>query len=268
LFADRLRHFESSRVSTAHGCKNEGSKKTDLTDPTFENVRTANALADADPRTLRISVDTKANVNIGEYSRGGRSRGREPVKAGDHDMRPKKKLAPGGILEPISGKTFLFFTAGNKTSDFLVDGLLWWWSQRKSELPGVKRLVINLDNGPECGGRRTQFLRRMTEFVASTGLTVRLVYYPPYHSKYNAIERYWAGLEKSWNGYLLDTVDCVLRRASNFVWKGARTTVELFGSIYEKGVKLVGKEKKGLEEKLCRSTKLPAYDITIHPEMV
>ena len=33
-----------------------------------------------------------------------------------------------------------------------------------------------------------------------TGLCVRLVYYPPYHSKYNAIERYWAGLEKSWNG--------------------------------------------------------------------
>jgi hypothetical protein len=33
---------------------------------------------------------------------------------------------------------------------------------------------------------------------------------PPYHSKYNAIERYWAGLEKSWNGYLLSTVDAVI----------------------------------------------------------
>ena len=43
----------------------------------------------------------------------------------------------------------------------------------------------------------------MTEFTDMTGLCVRLAYYPPYHSKYNAIERYWAGLEKSWNGYFL-----------------------------------------------------------------
>jgi len=37
----------------------------------------------------------------------------------------------------------------------------------------------------------------------------RIIYYPPYHSKYNGIERYWAGLETSWNGYLLDTVETV-----------------------------------------------------------
>ena len=239
-----------------------------MTDPVFENVRTANALADEDPETLRISVDTKATVHVGEYCRGGRSRGTEAVKAWDHDMRPKEKLAPGGVLEPASGNAFLFFTAGNKTSDFLVDGLLCWWNQRKSELPEVKKLVINLDNGPECGGRRTQFLLRMTEFAAYTGLAVRLVYYPPYHSKYNAIERYWAGLEKSWNGYLLDTFDCVLQRAANFVWKGVRTTVKLLGSIYEKGVKVIGKERKELEQKLCRSAELPSHDITIYPEMV
>ena len=56
----------------------------------------------------------------------------------------------------------------------------------------------------------------MAQFADMTGLSVRLVYYPPYHSKYNAIERYWAGLEKSWNGYLLNTVDTVINRAGNF----------------------------------------------------
>ena len=40
----------------------------------------------------------------------------------------------------------------------------------------------------------------MTAFADMTGLDIRLIYYPPYHSKYNSIERYWAGLEKSWNG--------------------------------------------------------------------
>ena len=156
-----------------------------------------NALADGDPEALRISIDTKATVKIGEYSRRGRSRGLKPVKAWDHDMQIGEKLIPGGILEPVSGRVFLFFTDSYKTSDFMVDGLFLWWNERSQELSGIKRLVINMDNGPECSGRRTQFLLRMTEFADATGLNIHLVYYPPYHSKYNAIERYWAGLVKN-----------------------------------------------------------------------
>jgi len=213
-------------------------------------------------------VDTKATVHIGQYSRGGRSRGREPVHAWDHDMRPKDKLVPGGILEPTSGTPFLFLTASNKTSDFLVDGLMLWWHQRPHNIPDLKRLVINMDNGPECSGRRTQFLLRMVGFADETGLEVRIIYYPPYHSKYNAIERYWAGLEKSWNGYLLDSVKTVVNRAGNFFWKGMRTTVRLLESVYEKGVKVQGTQKKDLEQRLCRSPQLPWWDITIYPKTV
>jgi hypothetical protein len=86
-----------------------------------------NAWADEDPETVRLSIDTKATVLVGQYSRGGKSRGTEAVKAWDHDMRPREKLVPGGILEPVSGKSFLFFGSSNKTSDFLVDGLELWW---------------------------------------------------------------------------------------------------------------------------------------------
>ncbi|MGA1875701.1 MAG: ISAzo13-like element transposase-related protein [bacterium] len=56
-------------------------KKKATTDAIFENVWQMNALADADPQALRISVDTKATVNVRGYSRHGRSRGLEPVKA-------------------------------------------------------------------------------------------------------------------------------------------------------------------------------------------
>lgn len=213
-------------------------------------------------------MDTKATVHVGEYSRGGRSRGVVAVKALDHDMCPKEKLVPGGILEPVTGKSFLFFGTGHKTSDFMVDGIFLWWEERKPELSGLKRLAINLDNGPECSGRRSQFLLRMTEFADRTGLCVRLVYYPPYHSKYNGVERYWAGLEKSWNGYLLDTVDTVLNRARNFAWKGVRTVTLLLEGIYEKGVRVCGGKKKELEQRLQRSVALKWWDITIHPKVV
>jgi len=87
---------------------------------------------------LRISIDTKATVHVGDYCRGGRSRGLVALKALDHDMCVKEKLVPGGILEPVSGQSFLFFGTHYKTSDFIGDGLLLWWQHRRQELRGVK----------------------------------------------------------------------------------------------------------------------------------
>jgi len=241
------------------------SKKTEETDAIFENIKIVNAEADADPETVRISVDTKASVNIGPYSRGGCSRGKQAVKAADHDMMIKKKLVPGGVLETAAGRPFLFFTESNKTSDFLSDGIELWWAYNKDRLDPVKRIVINMDNGPECSGHRSQFLHRMVEFADREQIEIRLVYYPPYHSKYNAIERYWSGLERSWNGYLLNSIETVLRRAVSFFWRKMKTEAMLMTGVYEKGVKLNAYEKTELECRLKRSESLPWWDITIHP---
>lgn len=251
----RLRSVAKTRVQ----------KKTEWTDLIFKNVHEVNADADADSSTVRISVDTKAVINVGDYSRGGKSRCLKPVAAIDHDMMCKEKLVPGGILEINSGKAFLFFTKSNKTSDFLVDGIDFWWSGRKEELGDIKRLVINMDNGPECSGRRSRFLQRMVDFADHSGIEIRLAYYPPYHSKYNGIEHYWGGLERSWNGYLLNSVETVLKRASNFTWRDERTTVTLVTSEYAKGVTLCKKEKLELEGRLLRLAHLPWWDITIRP---
>lgn len=43
-----------------------------------------NEEADADPLTLRISMDAKATVKVGPFARGGKSR--VPTKAADHDF--------------------------------------------------------------------------------------------------------------------------------------------------------------------------------------
>jgi hypothetical protein len=228
-------------------------------------VKLANAEADADPDAVRISVDTKATVNIGPYSRGGLSRGLQAVKAADHDMMLKEKLVPGGILETGNGKAFLFCTSSNKTSDFMADGIEAWWQASQERLGTAKRIVVNMDNGPECNGHRSQFLQRMVDFSDREQVEVRLVYYPPYHSKYNAIERYWGGLERSWNGCLLDSVETVLKRAASFLWRSVQTTAILMTEAYEKGIKLNAKRKKELEGRLERSEQLPWWDITVRP---
>jgi len=47
-------------------------KKTKDTDAIFANVRAAREKYGNDPETLEISIDTKAKVNEGDYSRGGK----------------------------------------------------------------------------------------------------------------------------------------------------------------------------------------------------
>jgi len=135
-------------------------------------------------------------------------------------------------------------------------------------LCSLKQLVINVDNGPECSGRRTQFLLRLAEFADWTGLYIRIIYYPPYHSKYNSIESYWAGLERSWNGYLLDSVETVLKRAGHFFWKGPRTVARLVDAPSEKGRKVCGKEKAALEQRLQRSPSLYWWNVETFPKTV
>ena len=74
----------------------------------------------------------------------------------------------------------------------------------KDSYAHIRQLVINLDNGPQNSSTRTQFMKRMVEFAERNDFEFVLVYYPPYHSKYNPIERCWGALERHWNGTLLD----------------------------------------------------------------
>ena len=70
-----------------------------------------------------------------------------------------------------------------ETSDSWADGLLLWWEGIQARMEHIKRLVIYLDNGPKNAGNRTQWLKRMIELADRFALEIRLVYYPPYHSK-------------------------------------------------------------------------------------
>jgi hypothetical protein len=48
-------------------------KKLPVTDAIFANIDAVKAAARSDPQTLEISMDTKAKVALGEYSRGGKN---------------------------------------------------------------------------------------------------------------------------------------------------------------------------------------------------
>jgi hypothetical protein len=76
----------------------------------------------------------------------------------------------------------------------------WWDGLDESEQTAIGQIQLKIDNGPESSGVRTQFLHRMVQFADQTGKPIQLLYFPPYHSKYNPIERCWGILELHWNG--------------------------------------------------------------------
>lgn len=201
---------------------------------------------------------------VGLFSRGGRSR--VALKALDHDFKPEQKLTPFGIFLPGLDELFFYFTASRVTSDFIADCLVAFWHEVQGRFPQVRTLLLNLDNGPENHSRRTQFMKRLTEFADHTGLTVELAYYPPYHSKYNPIERVWGVLEQHWNGSLLDQVETVLGFARTMKWKGAQAVVKLVQRSYHTGVGLSQKAMARLEKRLERLAGLERWFVRIVPQ--
>jgi len=74
--------------------KAKPQKKIPQTDAIFANLKAKDAGGE-DPAVVRVSIDCKATVNIGEYARGGKTRGDN--KAADHDRQAaKRSTRPSG----------------------------------------------------------------------------------------------------------------------------------------------------------------------------
>lgn len=201
---------------------------------------------------------------MGEFSRGGLTRGNN--KAQDHDMGSNAKHTPCGIVDEDTGQLYIHFGSSAKTSDFIVDSLEQWWElQEESVSQETKLIQIKMDNGPESSGRRTQFLKRMVDFSECIGVAIQLLYYPPYHSKYNPIERCWGVLEMHWNGAMLKDTQTMLAWAKSMTWKGIHSIVWLSETSYEKGIALTKKFMRPIENRLIRNPELPKWDIYIQP---
>ena len=184
---------------------------------------------------------------VRELGRGGQRRAqeqfgwsRDTIRKGEHE------LSTG--VECIDGR------CGSRAS---VD---------RHRFPGVDTLLLNQDNGPELHSRRTQFMARLVEMADTTQTTVRLAYYPPYHSKYNPAERPWAVLENEWNGDLLDTVDAAIGHARSMTWKGRHpTVVDWLSKTYEKAKKLGKEAMQAIEDRLERLPGLQKWFVDIAP---
>ena len=241
-------------------------KKVPQTNAIFASLNQAHSLAKQDASVLRISLDAKATVVLGPFARGGYNR--TGLRAVDHDFKAVGRLTPFGLFLPDTKDLSLWMTTSKVTSDFIVDRLEDWWRRQREHYRTVRTLLLDLDNGPENHGKRTRFLFRLARFAQAEQLQVRLVYYPPYHSKYNPIERCWGVLEGYWRGELLDSTEAVLGFARNMTYAKKHAQVEHCTETYAKGVRRSKPQMKILEPWLERTTGLEKWAVLIQPPPV
>lgn len=242
--------------------KTKPLKKIKETDDIFENVHKRKEEAMNDEKTALISLDTKDKVLIGPFSRKGKNR--VQIEAVDHELT-NHCLIPFGILDMKKNTPYFFNYTSKPTSVDLVDCIEEFYIEQYLN-SNINKLSILLDNGPDNSGIRRIWLDRLSKISSKYNIEIELIYYPPYHSKYNPVERLWARLENIWNGFLLESMEICLNFMNNLTWKGITSVTKLKEVKYEKGLTLTNKEMKLLENNhIIRTKGLEKWSIIITP---
>ena len=92
-----------------------------------------------------------------------------------------------------------------------------------------------------------------------------MAYYPPYHSKYNPIERVWGVLENHWNGELLESRDKIIMLAKSMTWNSNHPIVREIPGTYQTGITLNKQEMAIYESQLERHPDLGKWFVRIRP---
>ena len=242
--------------------KTKPLKKIEETDAIFDNVHKKKEEGFNNPKIAMISIDTKEKVLLGPFSRNGYNR--IQIEAVDHELT-NNCLIPFGILDLKSNIPYFFNYTSKPTSLDLVDCIEEFFVEQYLN-SDINKLMIFLDNGPDNSGVRTIFLSGLITVVEKYNIEIELVYYPPYHSKYNMQDSIWARLENIWNGFLLETVDICLNFMKNLTWNGVKSVTKLKEVKYEKGLTVNKKEMQELEYKhITRTESIKKWSVLITP---
>lgn len=237
--------------------------KISETNAIFENVHEElEDLKYSNEETAAISIDDKATKKVGNISDNGKSW--LNIQALDHDTTYDYAVKPFGILDLKTNESFVNCTTYSSTAKFKVD-CIENYIIHKNKTNKLKRLVIFLDNGPENSGRRKLWLKSLVDISIKYDIIIKLVYYPPYHSKYNKIERLWARIQICWNKVILDNLDKMIDCLGKITWCGIKCKARLIKDKYEKGTVVTMSEIEDMNKHIIRELGLENYSIVITP---
>jgi hypothetical protein len=201
-----------------------------------------------------ISVDTKKKELVGNY----RNAGREWRPTGDprrvkvHDFEDKQlgKVAPYGVYDVTANAGWVSVGVTHDTAEFAVASIRTWLEKMgRQRYPAARELTIMADCGGSNGARLRLWKLELQKFADATGLTIKVLHYPPGTSKWNKIEhRLFCHITQNWRARpLTDRVAVVELIAATTTKTGLRVESALDTRTYQKGIKVTNAQMKSLD---------------------
>ena len=117
----------------------------------------------------------------------------------------------------------------------------------------------------ENSGRRKLWLKNLVELSKKYKIIIHLVYYPPYHSKYNKIERFWARLQMYWNDIIMDSVEKLEKCLNTVTWEDVKCKGSVCFDEYKKDIEVSYEEMEKADLHIIREEGLEKWSIVITP---
>ena len=106
----------------------------------LKKIKQVNEEADKQKDVLRLSLNAKNKVKIGQFSRRGKSYAK--VKAFDHDFG-NEFITPLGLFIPKLDEVQMYFTSSSITANFIVDTLVRFWESNQHRLYYIATIIEN-----------------------------------------------------------------------------------------------------------------------------
>ena len=246
----------------------EGSRHPDR-NAQFEYINAEILGAQAQGQPV-ISVDTKKKELIGNYKNGGtdyRPEG-DPLRVKVHDFIDKElgKVAPYGIYDLTANAGFVSLGITSDTAEFAVHAIRTWIARiGRVRYPGLRQVTITADCGGSNGARVRLWKAQLQHLADETGLSIRVLHYPPGTSKWNKIEhRMFCHITQNWRGRpLTDRLAVVELIGATTTRTGLTIECVLDEATYEKGIKVSDAEMDTIN--ITGDTFHPEWNYTIKP---
>jgi Rhodopirellula transposase DDE domain len=216
-----------------------------------------------------ISIDTKKKEQIGgNLHRSGSVYCTKAIECSDHDYPylAKLKIAPHGIYDVKKNKAHINIGISSETPEFICDSLKNWWLKKgKKQYPTATKILILCDSGGANSYRHNIFKVELQKLANKINVTLKIVHYPPYTSKWNPIEhRVFPHVTRSLEGVPLNTVEEAKNKISSTKTKtGLTVTSDIMVKNYVTGKKVAKDFMKNMKIKFGKS--VPQLNYTISP---
>ena len=249
----------------------EGADHPDR-DGQFEHIARVSAQTLAGNEPL-ISVDTKKKELIGTYKNGGRELAPtgKPILVNTHDFIDQElgKAIPYGIYDVGRDEGWVSVGICADTAQFAVAAIRSWWENLgRKRYPKAGTLTITADCGGSNSYRTRLWKLELQHLADQTGLTIRVMHYPPGTSKWNKIEhRLFSYISINWRAKpLLSRQTVIDLIASTTTSTGLRVYARLDPSTYPTKIQVTEEQIRAV--KLQGEAFHPEWNYTIIPSVI